>query len=477
MMKRIFPLVLLASLAAPAFSQPRQKVAKQPVKAKAPLVRTAPSQQVATTSAESKILPFPILQTRLENGLNVVTIPYNSPGLAAFYIVVRAGSREEVEKGKTGFAHFFEHMMFRGTDKYSKEKYDEVLKSIGASANANTSLDRTVYHITGNASMLEKMMEIEADRFQNLKYSIHDFKTEAGAVKGEYTKNSANVGYQLYEKTLNIAFDKHTYKHTTMGFFDDVVDMPNQYEYSIGFFNRFYRPEYSTIIVVGDVKQQDVNKYAEKYFGQWKSGSYQPKIEAEPEQTATRFAHIKNASYPPVLSLNYKGPAFSDEVNDQPAINILTQVLLGETSDLYQKLVVKEQRLRSLGGGASSTKDPHLITVSAVLKKAEDMQAVKDEIMNVLEQAKTTPVDEKKLADVKSLIKYSFAMNMDSPDQIANGVAQYVWLTGDPESINRYYSLFDKVTADDLMRVANTYFVQTALTIGTIGPNETGGVQ
>ncbi len=116
-------------------------------------------------------------------------MPYSSPGLAAFYIVVRTGSRNEVEAGKTGFAHFFEHMMFRGTDKYSSEKYSEILKSTGASANANTSLDRTIYHMTGNANKLETMFEIEGDRFQNLKYSLQDFKTEAGAVKGEYTKN------------------------------------------------------------------------------------------------------------------------------------------------------------------------------------------------------------------------------------------------------------------------------------------------
>src|SRR5687767_1640350 len=97
------------------------------------------------SQATKKILPFPILQKKLPNGLNVVTVPFNSPGLAALYIVVRAGSRDEVEEGKTGFAHFFEHMMFRGTPNYSPDAYNEVLKSFGASANANTSLDRTVY--------------------------------------------------------------------------------------------------------------------------------------------------------------------------------------------------------------------------------------------------------------------------------------------------------------------------------------------
>jgi zinc protease len=436
----------------------------------------------ATITANSqkksdKILPFPIQQKQMANGLNVVTVPFNSPGLASLYIVVRAGSREEVEAGKTGFAHFFEHMMFRGTEKYSKEAYDEVLKSIGASANANTSLDRTVYHMTGNAAMLDKMFEVEADRFQNLKYSVHDFKTEAGAVKGEYTKNSASPYQQLYEKILNTAFEKHTYKHTTMGFFNDVVDMPNQYDYSLTFFDRFYRPEYSTIVVVGDVKQEDVNRYAEKYFGAWKRGSYQPAIETEPEQKETRLVHIKNPAFPPYVSLNYKGPAFSDKGIDLPALNILTTSLFAESSDLYQKLVVKEQKARFIGGGASSTRDAQLIGISSSVVKTSDMQYIKDEIVKALEAAKTNPIDPKKLADTKSYIKYSFAMRLDSPDQIANALAQYTWLTGNPESLNTYYALFDKVTAEDIMNVANKYFKTTTLTIATIGPGETGEVK
>ena len=111
--------------------------------------------------AKDNILPYPMFQKKLPNGLNVVTIPYESPGIAAFYIVMRVGSRDEVEEGKSGFAHFFEHMMFRGTKKYPSSKYSEILKGTGASANANTSLDRTVYHMTGNAAMLEKMFEVK----------------------------------------------------------------------------------------------------------------------------------------------------------------------------------------------------------------------------------------------------------------------------------------------------------------------------
>jgi zinc protease len=424
-----------------------------------------------------KILPFPIHQKQLSNGLNVVTVPFNSPGLAAFYIVVRAGSREEVEPGKTGFAHFFEHMMFRGTEKYPTAKYEDELKAIGAGANANTSLDRTIYHMTGNAEMLDKMFELEADRFQNLKYSVHDFKTEAGAVKGEYTKNSASPYVQLNEKVVSTAFDKHTYKHTTMGFFEDVVDMPNQYEYSKIFFDRFYRPEYSTIIVVGDVKADVVNKLAQKYFGNWNRGNYKPDIQTEPEQTATRFAHIKMAGFPPYLALNFKGPAFSHTSKELPALQLLNAIYFGETSELYQKLVVKERRSRTLGGGISPTRDPYLMSIGSSVVKQDDLQYVKDEIWKVLEQAKTTPVNARRLADTKSNFKYSFAMAQDSPDQIANSLAVYTYLTGNPETINTYYTLFDTITADDIMAAAKKYFVAEKMTVATIGSGDTGGVK
>jgi len=424
-----------------------------------------------------KIFPYPIEQHKMPNGLNVVTVKYDSPGLAAFFIVVRAGSRNEVEEGVTGFAHFFEHMMFRGTDKYSKEKYNEILKSIGASANANTSLDRTVYHMTGNAEKLETMFEIEADRFQYLKYPEHDFKTEAGAVKGEYTKNNASPYSQIYENLLNTAFDKHTYKHTTMGFFKDIVDMPNQYKYSLEFFKRFYRPEYCTILVVGDVTSENVNKLAEKYFGKWEKGNYEAVIEQEPVQKETRYTHLQNASIPPYLSLNYKGPAFSDKEIDMPALDILANILFGDNSELNKKLVLTEQKARYLNGGGSDSRDPNLFSIDVSLVKKEDMQYVKDEIVKAIEKLKTDGVDEKILAQTKSNLKYSYAMRLDNPTTIANSLSAYIWLTGDPESVNRLYALYDKVTVNDIINAAKKYLISTGLTIATISPDAEGGVK
>ncbi len=427
--------------------------------------------------AGDKILPYPIHQHKMPNGLNVVTVEFDSPGLAAFYIVVRVGSRDEVEEGVTGFAHFFEHMMFRGTDKYSKDEYNDVLKSIGAGANANTSLDRTMYHMTGNANELELMFELESDRFKNLNYPIHDFKTEAGAVKGEYTKNNASPYAQLYENINNTAFDAHTYKHTTMGFLKDIIDMPNQYEYSREFFKRFYRPEYCTIIVVGDVKKENVNALAEKYFGDWEKGNYVSVVKPEPPQQGVRFTHLQNAGIPPMLSLSYKGPAFSDKEIDMPALDVLTNILFSQTSDLYKKLVLEEQKVRFIGGGASDTRDPYLISIQSSLIKKEDLQYVKDEIVKAIEKVKQNGVDETVLTNTKSNLKYSFAMSIDSPDAIARSLGSYVALTNDPESINRLYTLYDKVTVSDIVNVAKKYFVETGLTIATITADTEGGVK
>lgn len=426
----------------------------------------------SSESISKGIFPYPMHRTTMDNGLNVVTVEYPSPGLAAFYIIVRVGSREEVEPGKTGFAHFFEHMMFRGTEKYPREKYNEVLKATGASANANTWLDRTVYHMTGNAAMLDRMFEIEADRFMNLKYSTHDFKTEAGAVKGEYTKNVSNPYEQLEEKTASVAFTNHTYKHTTMGFWEDVVDMPNQYDYSLTFFQRFYKPEYCTILVVGDVKPEQVNKLAEKYFGKWKKGNYKPEIKPDAEQKETRYAHIENPNFPPFLQLNYKSPAFSAKTKDNATLDIISKLLFTERSDLYKKLVTDSQKLRSLSGGSFLTRDPYLYSVSASFVNHKDMQYVKDEIIKALEGLKTKPVDKKLLDETKSNIKYSFLMGLESPTNIAEELSYYIWVSGDPESINSVYASYEDVTPEDIMETAKKYFTPEKLTISTITPEK-----
>src|SRR4051794_7161175 len=293
----------------------------------------APAQE----AGPGRILPYPIRQTTLDNGLAVLSVPFDSPGIIAYYTVVRTGSRNEVEPGLSGFARFFEHMMCRGTERYPQQKYNDVLKPLGANANAFTTDDWTCYHMTVPASALATAVELEADRFRNLKYDEAAFQKEARAVLGEYNKSASSPFLILNETMQDTAYTTHTYKHTTIGFLADVKDMPNQFAYSKKFFDRWYRPENCTIIVAGDVEHDRLVELARKEYGDWPRGKASVTIPAEPAQTQGRS---KDLSWPsptlPILYLGFHIPAADPDNPDTAALGVLAQALFGETSPLYR---------------------------------------------------------------------------------------------------------------------------------------------
>ena len=139
--------------------------------------------------------------------------------------------------------------------------------------------------------------------------------------------------------------------------------------------------------------------------------------------------------------------------------------------------MLEERKVRFLGGGAQDSRDPYLFTINVSMVKKEDMQYVKNEILKAIEKVKENGVDEKLLAKTKANLKYSFAMSIDNPSRIANSLCNYIMLTGDPESLNRLYALYDKVTVEDVKMVANKYFIPDALTIATITDDEEGGLK
>src|SRR5712692_3494737 len=153
--------------------------------------RSAPARP-APAGAPAKAFPFPTETHTLPNGLRLVLIPYDSPGLVAYYTLMRVGSRNEPEAGRSGYAHFFEHMMFRGTPAHSGDEYNQTVTRLGLDTNAFTSNDMTVYHLYGPARALPTIIDYEADRFQHLDYTEAQFKTEAGAILGEYAKSASD---------------------------------------------------------------------------------------------------------------------------------------------------------------------------------------------------------------------------------------------------------------------------------------------
>ncbi len=430
------------------------------------LLSAAATVRASDGAKPNDIFPYPVTKTVLDNGLTVLTIPYDSPGLVAYYTVVRTGSRNEIEPGHTGFAHFFEHIMFRGTTKFPTDKYNDVLKQLGADSNAFTTDDWTCYHVVASSDALETLADLESDRFMNLKYSEEAFKTEAGAILGEYNKNYSVPFQSMFETLQNTAYTTHTYKHTTMGFLADIKDMPNQYDYSLKFFNRFYRPENCTIVVVGDVKNDDVVRIAKKYYSGWKKGTYQVQVPSEPPQKEEKIVRMpwKNKTLPYLL-IGYHVPAFSDTDVERAALDILSQLVFSESSPLFQSLVIEKQKVEFVNGGADDHRDPYLFTVVTRIKDEKNIDSVRDDIYSALENAKAVPVDAKKLQDIKSHVKYGFAMQLNNPDNVAVTVASYIAVTGNYESMNKVYALYDKVTAEDIMRAAKKYFAKENRTV------------
>jgi zinc protease len=413
--------------------------------------------------------PFPVQEKTLANGLRIFLVSYDSPGLVAYYSIVRTGSRNEVEPGKSGFAHFFEHMMFRGTDRYSQEAYNAVIKEMGADSNAFTSDDLTVYHILAGKAALPRIVEIEADRFQNLKYKEPDFQKEARAVLGEYNKNASNPVEKMVEALYENAFTTHTYRHTTMGFLKDIEAMPQQFAYSLQFFDRYYRPDNVTLLVVGDVDAEATYALVEKHYGGWKPGPKRPSVPVEPPQKKEKRVelHWKGASLPMLLE-GFHVPGFSTTNLDLAALDVLAELLFAERAPLYKKLVITEQKVETISGSADAHVDPNLFTVLARVKKPSDLGYVEKAIHDELARVAREGVDAKTLAQVQSHVKYNFANHLSTADRTASTAAQFIALTGNVASINQYFALYDKVTSADVKRVAQKYFTPSNRTVVTL---------
>lgn len=428
---------------------------------------------VARGEEESKIFPYQMNQVTLDNGLKIFSVPFPSPGIVAYYTVVRAGSRNEIEPGLSGFAHFFEHMMFRGTEKYDKDKYNDVLKIMGADNNAFTTDDFTAYHTLASSDELETIMDIESDRFMNLKYSEEDFKTEAGAILGEYNKNFSSPFMMIYEKLRESSYEKHTYKHTTMGFLKDILDMPNQYNYSLKFFDRWYRPENCAVIVVGDFDQNKLVELAHKYYGNWKRGSFTLNVPIDAPQKKEKVVNLTwKAKTLPILAMGYRGPAFSTDELEMPTMDIISQLVFSQTSPLYNKLVIEKQLVEFVEGSQADSRDPGLFMIFTRIKDPKNINIVRDEIYAALEEIKNKPVADEKLGTIKSFLKYSFAMGLNNADAIAGKLSHYYQITGDPESMNKVYALYEKVTADDIIKVAKKYFIKENRTVVTLAEED-----
>ena len=434
---------------------------------------TSVTEKTADSAEPDRIFDIPYLVRDLDNGLRVVIVPTDYPDIVTIQIPVQTGSRNEIEPGKTGFAHFFEHMMFRGTENYPADVYADILKKAGADQNAYTTDDYTNYHITFTKDDLEKIIEIEADRFQNLSYSEDVFRTEALAVKGEYLKNFSNPISKMFERISDLMFTKHTYKHTTMGFIEDIDAMPDQLEYSRIFFDRWYRPEKTTVILVGDVEPEPTFELVKKYWGGWERGDYTMEVPVEPPLGGSRYEHLKwEGPTQPWLTMAFRGPAYVPAEKDMPALDLVSAIYFSESSTLYRQLVLEDQSVDQLFAYFPDQKDPGILLIAARLTDAAHASDVKDKINQTLVEARTQLVADKKIEETKSRLRYSFTSRMDSSGNIGSILASFAHFDRDIEIINQVYATYDALTAEDVRTAANRYFVDDSRVTFTLSSDD-----
>jgi zinc protease len=418
---------------------------------------------LAAAAPPTGAFPYPIHRRTLDNGLEVLFVPYDSPGLAAFFTMFRVGSRDELEPGRSGFAHFFEHLAFRGSKNHSGEEWEHTTKSLGLDTNASTDDDVTFYWLAGPAAALPQVIALEADRFMNLAYGEDDFKVESRAVLGELLKSLASPDFKVHEAARDLAFTRHTYKHTTIGFERDVRDMPSGYRYSLELYRRFYRPDNAVVIAVGDFDEERTFELVRAAYGPWRGQAKgeAAKAPAEPPQTKAKEARFGWPS--PILPRLWSGwhTPGAEDLDATAAQLVLWPYLFGQPSRLYRELVYDRRLVEEIGGDWQPHRDPYLFGYELVLKSAEAEAPARLAVDRALSDLASGQVDAAWLADVKSNVRSSLVMMTDTPYRTGVWLVYYASLTGDPTYLDAVMARVGALGPAELAAFARRHLVPT----------------
>ena len=416
-------------------------------------------------------LDLKIEKTVLDNGLTILTCEDHTVQTVSYQTFVNVGSRDEVKPGKTGLAHLFEHMMFRGTEKYPD--YDQALGNYGPETNAWTGNDCTDYFVDVKADYLEKVIEVEADRIRNLRFNNETFRTELGPVKEERRRFQVDdpdgfLGERFYE----LAYKKHTYHHPVIGWEED-LEKNIQVEDGLEFKKTFYSPGYCIISVAGNFDTDEVIEWIKKYYGDWKAQSPPDiQIPEEPPQREERVKEFvwKDSQISPKLLIGYHGPDISVETNDFAALKIISKVWFLRSGRLTKKLYQDLQLVDRIWGNMEEQKDPGLFVISANLKKEKSLDQVKSVIFDEVEKLREEPVTPNELQKAKNSLKADLLYRLNRPHAVAGTIGFLETVGGDYHLIFKLQEKYKQITAKDVQEVAYRVLSPTNRTVVTLVP-------
>lgn len=412
--------------------------------------------------AQDQPQPLKIVTSKLANGLALVMAEDHSRPVINLQVWYHVGSKNETP-GHTGFAHLFEHLMFRGSKNLGPEEFFRLVNRAGGTNNAYTSFDQTVYWETVPANYLDQIMWGEADRMASLVINEQNFQKEREVVKEKRRLRFENPPYGLlFERVLANLYQVYPYKHMPIGSVEDlnkatVADVQE-------FFNTYYVPNNATLVIVGDFETKQAQAWAEKYFGPIpRSKKPVPRVTAqEPPQTALRVisAQIPNAPIPVDVKA-YHLPTIGSP--DSYPLEIASAILsAGESSRLYRKLVYEDQVAVEAQGQAQFLEGPSFFFLFGIVNQAKgDVKAVEKDLQSVIDQIDTAPVSAAELEKAKTQILRGFILSRETMQGKGDALGQAAVLLGDPNAYNTELQKYQKVTAADVERVCKKYLTPT----------------
>ena len=442
------------------------------------LASPAPAQEVDTHTG---FFPYAVHREVLDNGLHVLAIEMPEfQDVLSYNAMILAGARNETIKGQSGLAHLFEHIMFRHMYKDEIGGYDKAIGEMGAFNNAWTWFDVTFYHPVTFKENFAMLHELETGRFKNLKFTEKIFETEAGAVHGEYRNNAADPSLRLNEVLLAAMYGDYGYGHTAMGYLEDVKDMPNEYDAAVKFYEDFYRPNNTLLLMAGDVTRSEVFDAARTGYGDWEAAELPDPGVAPPVNGPKREKVDWPVEIPPRVQLAYRMPAHRTGSIETAVGQILPELLSSDTAPLYKLLRSEKQIASSLSLGSAQYESfgPGPFVLQAVLFKDKwedkgdalieealaDMKAAVEDLKWFSQQ----PGAAEKLERLKSKYQYDMLSQISSPADAASTFAWYYRFEKDLEVFDKLVESVKALTPEDVDRFAQQYFVDSNQVVVTL---------
>lgn len=413
-------------------------------------------------------------ETVLSNGMKVLLVEVAKAPVATVQVWYKVGSRHEV-MGRAGLSHMLEHMMFNGTQRYPKGTFSRLIKKNGGNDNAFTSQDFTAYFENLSADRVNLALELEADRMQGLALDRAEFHREREVVKEERRLRIEDDPQAFLVETLFAQmFLSHPYHWPIIGWFGDLNamtldDLQRHYD-------TYYSPNNATLVVVGDIKADQLLPTIKKLFEPIPRGpSPTPPVGKEPEQRGERRFTLKRDAQLPFVMMGYRTPNFTSE--DAYALSVLESVLShGKSGRLYRSLVYEQQLALAVGADYTLMQaDPGLFYFYGIVKPGQKVEPVEEALAKEIARIQATPPSDVEIQRAKNNVEADFVFQQDSNFRHAMLLGEAETVGAGWRSVSQYVDKIRAVTARDVQRVAQQYLIDDARTVGILVPSPPAG--